>query len=78
MRKKTAVSQCSVLSPDLYNLYTADTSIDIRLLKVFTFATEILSVSWKFSKSVGYLQNSTVAYADLTEKWKIRINSGKS
>lgn len=64
----------------LYNCYAADIPMGDRFSSVFAYLDDAaaLSVSWKLDRSVENLRNITNQCIDWPDKWKSKINLGKS
>lgn len=76
---KAGVLQGAVLSPTLYNLYTADIPNSNRNVQIFTYPddTSALSTSIKPNQSAKYLQNATDEITNWTKQNEILINPEK-
>lgn len=75
------VAQGGVLSPNLYNIYTADIPKNSGLdTKVFTYAddTAILTHSRNLNLASRYLQTAADSILDWMKQWKIKINPNKT
>lgn len=76
---EAGVPQGAVLSPTLYNIFTADIPSNLDNTEVFTYAddTAIMASSRNLNLAVHSLQTSVNKISDWLDKWKIKINATK-
>lgn len=77
---EAGVPQGAVLSPTLYNLYTADIPTNLPNTRIYTYAddTAIATSSRQIDSSVEHLQNAINMVCEWMARWKIKINAAKS
>lgn len=77
----SGVPQGSVLSPTLFNIYTSQVISNLpRGVKLAAFADDLALYSSGTSnkRTLNRLQNGTHLLTNRLEKWKIKINTGKT
>lgn len=76
---EAGVPQGAVLSPTLYNIFTADIPRNLDNTALFTYAddTAIAASSRNINLAVTSLQLSINKISDWLDKWKIKINAQK-
>lgn len=74
------VPQGAVLSPTLYNLFTADIPIHFPNTQILTFAddTAIITTSKSYNRTINYLQNTINEITQWTNQSRLQINPDKS
>lgn len=76
---EAGVPQGAVLSPTLYNIFTADIPRNLDNTELFTYAddTAIAASSRNINLAVTSLQTSINTISKWLDKWKIKINAQK-